>query len=132
MSLDDADPLRRVQVAIDRLAGREDVPENVYLDACNALMSLKGVLDAKQHEKRVTNAKVFALAEKLDDGRALLAALGARELAGQACGPMELLGSGWTNPRQEPFTQVHADQILDEVLDDMMDRINAEQNDGLD
>eukprot|EP01044_Picomonas_judraskeda_P025817 COSAG03_NODE_7613_length_894_cov_1.017610_1_plen_38_part_10 len=38
MSQDDADPLRRVQVAIDRLAGREDVPENVYLDACNALM----------------------------------------------------------------------------------------------
>ena len=56
------------------------------------------------------------------------AALFARELAGQACGPRELLDSGWTNPRQESFTQVHADQILDEVLDDMMDRINAEQN----
>ena len=40
MSHDDADPLRRLQVAIDRLAGREDVPENVYLDACNALKEL--------------------------------------------------------------------------------------------
>ena len=41
---------------------------------------------------------------------------------------MELLGSGWTNPRRELFTQVHANQTLDEVLDDMMDRINAEEN----
>ena len=39
MSLDDADPLRRLQVAIDA-ASREDVPDNVYLDACNALKEL--------------------------------------------------------------------------------------------
>ena len=40
MSQDEVDPLRRLQVAIDQLGDHEDIQENVYLDACNALKEL--------------------------------------------------------------------------------------------
>ena len=41
MSLDDADPLRRLQAAIDQFPlEHDDVQEGVYLDACNALKEL--------------------------------------------------------------------------------------------
>ena len=40
MSQDDTDPLRRLQVAIDQFGDHEDIQENVYLDACNALKEL--------------------------------------------------------------------------------------------
>jgi hypothetical protein len=40
MSHDDADPLRRLQAAIDQFGEHDDVQEGVYLDACNALKEL--------------------------------------------------------------------------------------------
>jgi hypothetical protein len=73
-------------------------------------------LTNQQLEARVLKANVLTLAKTLDEAKSLLGALGARELAGVACGPVHLLSSGWVNPRHGNFTEADADEILEEVL----------------
>lgn len=36
-------PVQRLQSAVEHLAGKDDIPEGVYLDACNALKDLHAV-----------------------------------------------------------------------------------------
>ena len=83
-----------------------------------ALAQMVGV----QGENRILKVQVLALAQKLDDARALLATLGERELAGETCGPVQLLATGWVNPRpRQDFTQAHADQMLEEIVNELME-----------
>jgi hypothetical protein len=83
-----------------------------------ALAQMVGV----QGENRILKVQVLALAQKLDDARALLATLGERELAGETCGPAQLLATGWVNPRpRQDFTQAHADQMLEEIVNELME-----------
>ena len=93
-----------------------------------ALAQMVGV----QGENRILKVQVLALRElaqvaeqvarKLDDARALLATLGERELAGETCGPAQLLATGWVNPRpRQDFTQAHADQMLERMVNEIME-----------
>jgi hypothetical protein len=43
MSTDEHGPVQRLMAAVEHLSGKDDIPEGVYVDACNALKELHSI-----------------------------------------------------------------------------------------
>ena len=55
-------PVERLMAAVEHLSGRDDIPEGVYLDACNALKQLHSVTKLF----RVTYHKFYVDRDEMD------------------------------------------------------------------
>jgi hypothetical protein len=78
-------------------------------------------LATDRREASILRVKVWALAQKVDECLAMITELGARELQGNTCGPVQLLAEGWTNPRpRQDFTRQDAEEVADRVGGEML------------
>ena len=84
-------------------------------------------LVTERSEASLLRVKIWALARELDDSLAMLAALRAREMQGDTCGPIQLKAEGWVNPRQGYFTRQDADEVVDRVADQLLQSPEMQQ-----
>lgn len=84
-------------------------------------------LVTERSEASILRVKIWALARELDDSLAMLAALRAREMQGDTCGPIQLKAEGWVNPRQGDFTRQDADEVVDRVADQLLQSPEMQQ-----